>query len=354
MAAGKTPSKPDGRMKLLVAGYYGFDNLGDEWLLELLLDALKPHSHHITVLSRQPQVTQKKYHVYSISRWNPFKLMTALGQHEVLILGGGGLIQDLSGFKSPFYYLSLCALAKLFGKKVILVSQGIGPIKHHFNQLLCHLILPWVDQVIARDHTSAMTFQDYGVPYDQLTEAADLVWLKKFNPALQSPENKWIICLRADWLDHDLPTWLKPLCVLARTNHKTVGFIPLGNRGDEALVEKIKSNSLYSDCLFYDQHDWVTAFTQAEMVISMRYHGLILGALAGAMLVGMGADQKISNLIESMEQIMVDQDSLIPVLTSKLTRAAEYQQLIKTNREMMIKKAKQNIITLQTYLLLSN
>ena len=48
---------------------------------------------------------------------------------ELIISGGGSLLQDVTSKRSLLYYLSIIGLGKLFGKKVMLFAQGIGPIR---------------------------------------------------------------------------------------------------------------------------------------------------------------------------------------------------------------------------------
>jgi len=337
-------------MRIVLAGYYGFNNLGDDWSLEIILDILKKHTDQITVLSNQPDQTKLAYQVKSVSRWKPIKIVNALVQNDLLLIGGGSIIQDMSGFFSPLYYLGLIALAKLLGKKVFMISQGFGPIQHKFNDLLCQLILPWVDRIIARDHESLLAFQQLGVADNKVCEAADLVWLKKVT-IKQANKNKWLVILRSDWLDHQLPHWLNKLQQLAKENKKILAFLPIGNQGDEALIEKIKTSDKNHDCLFYTKSQWEQAFDNVELVISMRYHGLLLGALSESVLIGIGQDSKIINLLNELNQISATQENIITTIMTNHNQISQYQSNGRTIKQEMNKKAKLNLFHLQTFLL---
>lgn len=78
---------------LVICGYYGFDNLGDELiclaLIEMALEAgLK--KDRICVLSSDPRKTKSRFGVASVNRWNILEVLNALRQSRSFLLGGGG------------------------------------------------------------------------------------------------------------------------------------------------------------------------------------------------------------------------------------------------------------------------
>src|SRR5438132_576599 len=99
--------------KIVIAGYYGFDNLGDELILESILDGLGQARSRAIVLSRAPKKTFARFGVASVNRWLPWSVFRAILRSNAFILGGGGLLQDRTSFFSLIYYLSLLAIAAL-------------------------------------------------------------------------------------------------------------------------------------------------------------------------------------------------------------------------------------------------
>ena len=55
-------------MKLLLSGYYGFGNIGDEAILAGILTSLKDR-HEITVLSNDPRSTSYLHKVKAVHRY---------------------------------------------------------------------------------------------------------------------------------------------------------------------------------------------------------------------------------------------------------------------------------------------
>ena len=114
-------------MKIVISGYYGFNNSGDDALLLSMIDDLKTvvDKGNITVLSKKPQETERVYGVRAVSRYNIFLLLKNIFNCDLLISGGGTLIQDATSTKSLLYYLMIIRIAQMFGKKVMLYASGI-------------------------------------------------------------------------------------------------------------------------------------------------------------------------------------------------------------------------------------
>ena len=116
---------------ILISGYYGFDNIGDESILRTLVTSLRERipDCSLTVLSHDPAATREKYGVEAVERMSPLAIARAVRRCDMLISGGGSLLQDVTSSKSLHYYLAIIRFAQLLGKKVFIYSQGIGPIE---------------------------------------------------------------------------------------------------------------------------------------------------------------------------------------------------------------------------------
>ena len=123
-------------VNILISGYYGFDNIGDESILRTLVSSLLEHipDCSLTVLSHNPTSTREKYGVEAVDRMSPMAILRAVKKCDMLISGGGSLLQDVTSSKSLHYYLSIIRCAEFFHKKVFIYSQGIGPIDRPGNR----------------------------------------------------------------------------------------------------------------------------------------------------------------------------------------------------------------------------
>ena len=113
-------------MKVLISGYYGFGNLGDEAILSGLVTGLRARGHHLAVLSNNPERTRALHGVEAVARYKG--LPSALVQCDAVISGGGGLLQDRTSARSLRYYLGVLRLAKALGKRCVVYGQSVGPL----------------------------------------------------------------------------------------------------------------------------------------------------------------------------------------------------------------------------------
>ncbi|MBY0405121.1 MAG: hypothetical protein K2X66_14570, partial [Cyanobacteria bacterium] len=69
---------------IVISGYYGFDNLGDELILQVFTQQLMNGQYNqpvsITVLSKNPEKTAQKYGVSAINRMGFKEIYHALKQ----------------------------------------------------------------------------------------------------------------------------------------------------------------------------------------------------------------------------------------------------------------------------------
>ena len=151
---------------LVIAGYYGFGNAGDELILYALI-----RSHRrvypdgpITVLSNNASKTAGAFGVRAVNRWLPWAWIMPILQADRFMLGGGGLLQESTGPWNHLYYLSLVFAAKLFGCSTEVKAIGVDPLRRPINRFWTRLVLNhWADLVSVRDEPSRQALIDAGV-----------------------------------------------------------------------------------------------------------------------------------------------------------------------------------------------
>ena len=162
----------DGGGKVLLCGYYGEHNLGDDALLEVLLSQLPQGWEPLVTAHDQPMV-QRRFGVATTDRRSLRGVLRALAGCDALVLGGGSLLQDSTSFKSLLYYAALIGAARLQGKRVCLWGQGLGPLHRRRSRLLVRSLLPLVNAISWRDPASASLAADWGI---EAPVGSDPVW----------------------------------------------------------------------------------------------------------------------------------------------------------------------------------
>ena len=151
---------------ILISGYYGFNNIGDESILRTVIDNLREKlpDVEITVLSQSPARTAEKYAVKAAQRMNLWDIFRSVWRCDMLLSGGGSLLQDATSSRSILYYLFILRLAQLLGKRTFIYSQGIGPINAPRNRRLTASVLRRADGIVVRDSKSRDLLLELGVP----------------------------------------------------------------------------------------------------------------------------------------------------------------------------------------------
>ena len=111
-------------MRFLLSGYYGFDNLGDDALLQIIVAQLKSRYPHATidVLSAKPEVTAHEFGVLATPRWDQAAIRDAVSEADIVLSGGGGLFQTATSLKSLLYYAGIVRTALRAGKRTMVSS----------------------------------------------------------------------------------------------------------------------------------------------------------------------------------------------------------------------------------------
>ena len=158
---------------IAVSGYYGFDNFGDEAILSVLTKELKKQDYYVTVFSKNPEKTGTKLGVHSVYTFDIKKVLETLKKSDLLISGGGSLLQDATSLKSLLYYLFVILSAEFYKKEVIIFAQGIGPIKNLIGRMLTKFALSKCKYITVRDEKSLFRLRGWDLKPDLVS---DPVW----------------------------------------------------------------------------------------------------------------------------------------------------------------------------------
>lgn len=152
-------------MHIVLSGYYGFDNVGDDAILLSIIQALKKWQSdiEITVLSNNPTATEQTYGVKAINRWKMKEIRQLLKTADGLISGGGSLMQDQTGMKTIPYYAGVIQIAKWLKKPVFVYAQGMGPINNSLSKFIVRKTFNKVEQITVRDKASQTLLTEIGV-----------------------------------------------------------------------------------------------------------------------------------------------------------------------------------------------
>ena len=288
------------KLKLLLCGYYGEDNLGDEALLGVLLQAV--HSNYeLIITGKIPlNLNYKAPQAIIVNRRSLLAVLHSVTKVDAIVFGGGSLLQDSTSFRSLVYYLAIIVLAKLLRRPVILWGQGLGPLKLSLSLRLVSCILPFCTAASWRDAAS-FNLASRLAPGLQMQMAPDPVWqlpqqswqgggsiLLSWRPTPLLNKQRWRILLTAlNLLANQLDV---PVKWLAFHRHQDSYLLDdLVNKGLVTASLRERSITITPDCI-----EMVTNLAQrARLVIPMRLHALIISRLTCCPMVALSYDPKV-------------------------------------------------------------
>lgn len=158
------------KQRILISGWYGFGNVGDEAILQALIDEFQKDYDNptITALSYRPAYTRKVQRVEAAHQV-PFTVISWLSwlvkfrwlrtiwfflQCDVFVMGGGGFLSDWDP-AVPKGWLKQFRLARLLGKRTLLYGIGAGPFRTPAaRKTVAYYLNNYVEKITVRDHAS--------------------------------------------------------------------------------------------------------------------------------------------------------------------------------------------------------
>lgn len=331
--------------KILISGYYGYHNSGDDSILAGIVRELKKlcPGVEITVLSKNPAETEKHYGVRSAGRFDIFGIIGALKSADLLISGGGSLLQDMTSSKSLLYYLSIIKLAELFGVKTYIYANGIGPVNKPQNRKKVKKILNRADMITLREKSSADELKALGVDagYEITADPVFAIspedekstgdYLEK--KGLNRGENYFVVSVRP-WLKTK-EDFAEQTALFCRKIYDAEGLIPvilaMQPAKDGALSEEI-CKAAGIRCILINEslgcERILGILRGASFAAAMRLHTLIYAAKTGTPSIGISYDPKVSAMLE-----YTNQDFNIDIEKVNSDTLFEYAEKILKNKE---------------------
>lgn len=296
----KNPFRPN---DVLISGYYGYKNIGDDSLLKAIVQNLKEQKPDIsiTVLSKKPAETSEIYKVNSIHRYNIFKIIRLLKRTRLLISGGGSLLQDVTSTQSYKYYSLVMKSAIHFGAKVMVYANGIGPLNSPKNREDCKRLLAKVDKITLRDEQSLEELGNIGVERE-ITVSADPAFSLKPAFAGETTDGRYFVISARKWkkLPVDFADKLAEVCRIIKEKYNIQPvFIPMQSWMDDEICADIaaKCGGRVSEP-FKDVETLIGYIQNSEFVLGMRLHILIYSLSVNVPIVALSYDPKVDAIVK--------------------------------------------------------
>ncbi|GEN35213.1 MULTISPECIES: polysaccharide pyruvyl transferase CsaB [Aneurinibacillus] len=305
--------------RILISGYYGFDNAGDDTVLYGIISSLTKHipDAELAVLSNTPAETQALFGIPAFNRWRMSSIVNQLQKSDLLVMGGGSLLQDATSPRSVIYYLGIVMMAKMLGKPVIFYAQGIGPISKSISKQLIRMIVNRVDVITVRDEQSGEDLKSLGVHQAPIYVTADPAVtinpnqvdisfgqsiIRKYKPGSTKPV--MAISVRAWKNEQDYKAVIAQFADEALRQGWEIFFLPMQNPADLApSLDIIKQMKEPGAVVIEEKMNFKQIFSfigASQFVLGMRLHSVILAAVMSIPFAGISYDPKMDRFVQRL------------------------------------------------------
>ncbi|MDR3331411.1 MAG: polysaccharide pyruvyl transferase family protein [Synergistaceae bacterium] len=302
------PSAAGRAYDVLMLGYFGFGNLGDELLASAsagFLGECGVPAERVAILSNAPAGSEARIGVSAFDRWRLAAVASAIRSSRSLLLAGGGLFQDSSSAKSAMYYWGVVRIAAALSCPVWALGQSIGPLRCAVSSFFAKNALSCCRYLAVRDKPSFDIARGFGLFPDIMP---DIVMGMRFPETGKSDGRRALINAR--------PETGEGAAVLARAALacSSVGFSLVGiafSEEDVRALEAIrdeKSVPLGEICLVASAGDFADVAKCASVSIGMRLHFAILSVKAGIMTSMWPYDPKVAAFADEWGLTLLNSD----------------------------------------------
>ena len=360
----------NGMKKIVVSGYFGFDNSGDDAILKAMVEDFKKLNREnfeikMTALSKNPEKTKKVYGIDAVNRFSLPELISSLKDADLLLSGGGSLLQDITSTRSIIYYLSVIILAKMLGKKVCVYANGIGPIDKRKNRILTKRVLNKVDYITLRDKLSYDFVRDLGVTNKNIEVTADPVFTLKAadqdrveeilrDEGIKITEKTLGFCIRDHKKDESIKEkFAKTIDLLIEAGYDIL-LVPFHTPRDNVYSREVAEKCSHKEKVMlientYSAGELMGIFKKLRLLAAMRLHSLVYAASVNLPMVGIIYDPKVEAMVEELgikEAVDVENftaEELYEKTLLALDNLEERRQELGEKAEKMRQESKKNV-----------
>jgi polysaccharide pyruvyl transferase CsaB len=339
--------------KVFLIGTNGQNNLGDDLLLKIHLDKLGIDP---IINSTNPKLTKNMFNLKEVvPTFNIYKIIKTINKSEYLIFGGGSILKELNQsvgrnkYATLFNILILITFAKLFRKKIIMSSIGVGPLKSKMSYYLTKLIAKKCDYLSVRDKKSMEILKSLEI--NKIKYYADPVFLMDASKNKNKAKRVGIFPVynddgiyTFDELSYIFSNLINYLTDELNLQVSLIPFQPSANKNNDLLLcknilKKIKNkNKINIEKI--NMGNAFDLFKKLDFCIPMRYHSLILAIISEVPFMNISYDVKCDSLIRdiNMEEYSLDLKDLKN--NKKITSKLNYVIKEKPNIRQKLKKIK--------------
>lgn len=384
-----SPSLKTGKKKILICGYYGARNCGDELMLQAILKSVNMNKYDVTILlSVNHSLDSSYYYPYHILHY-PKKVDDCrylAENYDAIVWGGGAVLDDscyeYRGVNNDLAYvlftvtllmLRMQKEAYIFGVSANRVLQNKKAIQD------LQYIVSNATYFSLRDTNSKSTLESAGIVTANIDIIDDLALSLDYSNSSQGNKDSSAIDVGAVIMsatrdNPDISTIIKNIALASRDYYKgkkvhlrLIPFFDQYHFDDELYSNAIKSiddTSMNDVTISIEEQDFSPAtisrvFSECDIIVSMRYHAtLIAGGVLNKKVLSINQgnthrhyynkqkyikDKYVKNLVEISYEDSLNYKKLVKklIMTDKTSpKGMSPSTIIKTRKSINAKLSK--------------
>ncbi len=301
------PYRTDGTPDILLCGYYGYGNLGDETLLSVIIREIRERkpSARICVLSADPKKTAAYHTVDAIGRFDMAKIAGKMKKGSLFLFGGGSLLQDKTSDRSLAYYVHMLRMAKKHGMKIAVFANGIGPIFRSKNISLVKDALALADSLSFRD-TASLAFFKKLLPDRKAVltfDPAILVKKSDFSPSTSTfseEKGDFFVAIPKKSVPEHREKLKKAILWTVKTYEITPVMLSLFEEEDGDFTRQLAKETGAEIVSFADAAPCIELLSHSRFLLSARLHGLVYATAALCPMLAYSDDSKLFSYMDTI------------------------------------------------------
>ncbi|WP_141335942.1 polysaccharide pyruvyl transferase CsaB [Paenibacillus sp. tmac-D7] len=350
--------------RIVISGYYGFNNSGDEAVLQSILLALQEQGERQgvrltpVVLSVNPEWTSNTYGVEAVHRMRIRDVWGALRSADGLISGGGSLLQDETSPKTIPYYIAVIRLAQWLGKPVFIYAQGIGPVHRKLFYGWIRSAFRRSEAITVRDEESKALLGRMGISASSVDVVPDPVMGLSLRGGGQPTETRSlaanpVIGVSVRFWNEDrseLHAAADALRTVLERSGASIRFLPFHLPADEQaslyvqdLLGEIYKHRISVVRNVTHPQDMLAEVASCDILLGMRLHALIYAASRSVPMVGLSYDPKIDQFLNrlGMKSAANTKQPNADALAAEMLRLLSEREAWRREKQPAIERLKQ-------------
>jgi len=313
--------------KVFLVGYYGWNIVGDDCVLQGILDVFRKKNFNCEFIasSENPTITQRFYSIKAI-HWKDLETVCkTIKEADLVILGGGGIFNEYDPWRDQEYLTkyqdfnvfcsSIPVLSTYFQTPCVIFSVGVEPLYSEAAKRSVRTSFKLATFSSVRDFGSKKILNEIGITDDIKVYSDPAFCMELTSVTSKIKESKLTVGVSIrNWKKNQLQqNWEKEIVsALDSFSNKyncTYIFLPFQQDSKYGLSNDLEIMNNIKDLMEnkskvqiidtpYDFKKIVNYLQQCDMIVGMRYHSIILSIKYSIPFVGLVYSNKVQSTIE--------------------------------------------------------